>query len=227
MEAEVLRDSILAVTGELSLDAGGPGVYPQINEDVARQAQHRMGSLAPAYRASPAKRDRNRRSIYTFQQRSLIDPMLEVFNAPSLDMSCERRDTATVPTQAFTLFNGQFAHDMALALAAKLDRQPVRAAFQRVLGRLPDAAEEKAAQATLEKLTKLHAATPAPPRPAAKPVVHTITSELTGEQHRFTHQEDPAAFEHNLHPSQTTPAVRALADIVLALLNSNEFIYVY
>ena len=227
VEAEVLRDSILAVTGELSLDAGGPGVYPQINEDVARQAQHRMGSLAPAYRASPAKRDRNRRSIYTFQQRSLIDPMLEVFNAPSLDMSCERRDTATVPTQAFTLFNGQFAHDMALALAAKLDRQPVRAAFQRVLGRLPDAAEEKAAQATLEKLTKMHAATPAPPRPAAKPVVHTITSELTGEQHRFTHQEDPAAFEHNLHPSQTTPAVRALADIVLALLNSNEFIYVY
>ena len=227
VEAEVLRDGILAVTGELSLDAGGPGVYPQINEDVARQAQHRMGSLAPAYRASPAKRDRNRRSIYTFQQRSLIDPMLEVFNAPSLDMSCERRDTATVPTQAFTLFNGQFAHDMALALAAKLDRQPVRAAFQRVLGRLPDAAEEKAAQATLEKLTKMHAATPAPPRPAAKPVVHTITSELTGEQHRFTHQEDPAAFEHNLHPSQTTPAVRALADIVLALLNSNEFIYVY
>ena len=116
---------------------------------------------------------------------------------------------------------------MALALAAKLDRQPVRAAFQRVLGRLPDAAEEKAAQATLEKLTKMHAATPAPPRPEAKPVVHTITSELTGEQHRFTHQEDPAAFEHNLHPSQTTPAVRALADIVLALLNSNEFIYVY
>ena len=227
VEAEVLRDSILAVTGELSLDAGGPGVYPQINEDVARQAQHRMGSLAPAYRASPAKRDRNRRSIYTFQQRSLIDPMLEVFNAPSLDMSCERRDTATVPTQAFTLFNGQFAHDMALALAAKLDGQPVRAAFQRVLGRLPDAAEEKAAQATLEKLTKMHAATPAPPRLAAKPVVHTITSELTGEQHRFTHQEDPAAFEHNLHPSQTTPAVRALADIVLALLNSNEFAYVY
>jgi len=227
VEAEVLRDSILAVTGELSLDAGGPGVFPQINDDVARQAQHRMGSLAPAYRASPAKRDRNRRSIYSFQQRSLIDPMLEVFNAPSLDMSCERRDTATVPTQAFTLFNGQFVHDMALALAAKLDKQPIRAAFQRVLGRLPDAAEEKAALATLDRLTRLHKATPAPPRPEAKPVVHTITSELTGQQHRFVHQEDPAAFEYNLHPSQTTPAVRALADVVLALLNANEFAYVY
>jgi len=228
VEAEVLRDSILAVTGELSLDAGGPGVFPQINEDVARQAQHRMGSLAPAYRASPAKRDRNRRTIYTFQQRSLIDPMLEVFNAPSLDMSCDRRDTAIVPTQAFTLFNGQFVHDMALALAAKIDgKQPVRSAYLRVLGRLPEATEEREALAALETLTKLHTDTPPPPRPEAKPIVHTITSELTGQQHRFVHQEDPVAFEHNLHPSEVGPAVRALADVILALLNSNEFAYVY
>lgn len=231
VEAEVLRDSILAVTGELSLDAGGPGTFPQINEDVARQAQHRMGSLAPAYRASPSKRDRNRRTIYTFQQRSLIDPMLEVFNAPSLDLSCERRDAATLPTQAFTLFNGQFVHDMALALAAKLDKQAplqqIRSAYQRVLGRLPDALEEKASLATLTKLAKLHTAAPAPPRPEPKPVVHTITSELTGEQHRFVHQEDPATYEHNLHPSETTPSIRALAGIILALLNSNEFAYVY
>jgi hypothetical protein len=231
VEAEVLRDSILAVTGELSLDAGGPGTFPQINDDVARQAQHRMGSLAPAYRASAKRRDRNRRTIYTYQQRSLVDPMLEVFNAPSLDMSCERRDAATIPTQAFTLFNGQFVHDMALALAAKLDGRPareqVREAFERVLGRAPEAQEERAALASLAELTRLHTATPAPPRAALKPVVHTITSELTGAQHRFVHQEDPEAYEHNLHPSETAPAVRALADVVLALLNSNEFAYVY
>lgn len=231
VEAEVLRDSILAVTGELSLDAGGPGTFPQINEDVARQAQHRMGSLAPAYRASASKRDRNRRTIYTFQQRSLVDPLLEVFNAPSLDLSCERRDTATVPTQAFALFNGQFVHDMALALAAKLQNQPrrqqIRTLFQRVLGRVPDTAEEKASLASLERLSKLHSANPAAPRPAASPVVHTITSELTGAQHRFVHQEDPAVYEHNLHPSEVSPATRALAGVVLALLNSNEFAYVY
>jgi hypothetical protein len=54
-----------------------------------------------------------------------------------------------------------------------------------------------------------------------------ITSELTGEQHRFVQQEDPAAFEENLHPSQVGPGTRALAGIVLALFNSNEFVYVY
>jgi hypothetical protein len=233
MEAEVLRDSILAVTGELSPDTGGPGTFPQINEDVARQPQHRMGSLAPVYRPSPAKRDRNRRTIYTFQQRSLIDPMVEVFNGPSLDLSCERRDAATVPTQAFTLFNGQFAHDMALALAARLDetggspQARIREAFRRVLGRAPEGDEERTAAASLRELEKQHASTAPPPRPKPAPVVHTITSELTGEQHRFVHQEDPAAYEYNLHPSETTPGVRALADVILALLNTNEFAYVY
>jgi hypothetical protein len=65
MEAEVLRDAILCVSGELSPDAGGPGTFSQINDDVARQPLHRMGSLAPAYRASARKRDRNRRTVYT------------------------------------------------------------------------------------------------------------------------------------------------------------------
>ncbi len=225
VEAEVLRDSILAVTGELSPATGGPGTFPQINEDVARQAQHRMGSLAPVYRPSPKKSDRNRRTIYTFQQRSLVNPMVEVFNGPSLDLSCERRDTATIPTQAFTLFNSQFVHDMALALAEKMKGQPVRKVFRRVLGRWPDATEERTLKATLDRLAQLNRE--APPRPASQPVVHTITSELTGAQHRFVHQEDPAAFEHNLHPSEAPPAVRAMADVILALLNSNEFAYAY
>ena len=122
VEAEVVRDGMLAVSGELSLDSGGPGVFPQINEEVARQPQHRMGSLAPAYQVSPRKRDRNRRSIYTFQQRSLMDPLVEVLNGPTLDLACDRRDASTVATQAFALFNSQFAHDQALAFAARLER---------------------------------------------------------------------------------------------------------
>ena len=147
VEAEVLRDSILAVAGELSLDAGGPGVFPQINEDVARQPQHRMGSLAPAYQVSPRKRDRNRRTIYTFQQRSLIDPLVDVFNGPGLDLSCDRRETSTVPTQAFALLNSQFASDMALAFAARVERDApslearIRRAFALAYGRAPSAAE--------------------------------------------------------------------------------------
>jgi hypothetical protein len=233
VEAEVIRDSILAVAGELSPDAGGPGTFPQINEDVARQPQHRMGSLAPVYRASARKRDRNRRTIYTFQQRSLMDPLIDVFNGASMDFSCERREASVIPTQAFSLLNGQFSQDMALAAAARIEREAatpaarITRAFHLTLGRAPSTPELQLSLAHFEKSRAHHTAHPPPPRAAKQPVVHMITSELTGEQHRFVQQEDPAEIEENLHPAQVGPATRALANIMLSLFNSNEFVYVY
>lgn len=233
MEAEELRDSILFVSGELSSDAGGPGTFPQINEDVARQPLHRMGSIAPAYLPSAKKSERNRRSIYMFQQRSLIDPMVEVFNGPNLDISCERRDAATIPTQAFTLWNSQFSQDMALALAMRAGEgaasvtQQITRAFQLAFGRNPEAKELQLAIAHYNKQVKHHRSTPPAPRPKAKPVIHMLTSELTGEKFEFLQQGDPQPYEHNTHLSEVSPEARALADLALVLLNSNEFIYVY
>jgi hypothetical protein len=233
LEAEELRDSILAVSGELSPSAGGPGTYPQINDDVARQPRHAMGSLQPLYRPSARKADRNRRSIYSFQQRSLIDPMIEVFNGPTLDLSCERRESSTIPTQAFALFNAQFVHDMALGMANRLhqsERTPearIERAFQLVFNRTPTADELRTVLAHLKAMTARHTDERTPARSQPKRVVHNITSELTGERFQFTHPDDPAEFEHNLHPSEVSPEVRALADVTLTLLNSNEFVYVY
>ncbi|MBM3786360.1 MAG: DUF1549 domain-containing protein [Acidobacteria bacterium] len=233
IEAETLRDSVLQAAGELSSDRGGPGTFPDINEDVARQPQHRMGSLSPVYRPSALKRQRNRRTVYTFQQRSLMDPMIEVFNGASMDLSCERRDASTVPTQAFTMFNSRWMHDMSLALAARVEKEratPVARLselFVRVYGRRPRPDELKTAMAAYANLLKQHTASTPVPRETAKPVVHMITSELTGEQHRFVQQDDPVRYEHNLHPSEASPQARAMADVALALFNSNEFVYVY
>jgi hypothetical protein len=233
IEAEVLRDAILAVSGELSLEAGGPGVFPQINEDVARQPQHRMGTLAPPYFPSPEKSQRNRRTIYTFQQRSLIDPLVEVFNAPSLDLSCDRRESSTIPTQAFALFNSQFAHDMALAFAARLSkeaptaRQQITRAFELTYSRPPTPKELQLSLSHLNRMKAHHELHPPPPIEAAKPIVHAITSELTGEVFTFTQSPPPTKYEANLHPSQVNANTRALADLTLALINSNEFLYVY
>jgi hypothetical protein len=233
VEAEVLRDSILSVSGELSLEAGGPGVFPQINEDVARQPQHRMGSLAPAYHPSPLKRQRNRRAIYAFQQRSLVDPMIEVFNGPGPDLSCERREASTVPTQAFALFNSAFVHDMALAFAARIEAEAkgtdgrIRRAFQLAYGRHPDLREMNASRRHIRQMLAIHQKTPPPPRSERRPLVHKITSELTGETFEFRQQDDPAPLEANLHPSEVGAETRALADFVLVLLNSDEFVYLY
>jgi hypothetical protein len=233
IEAEELRDSILAVSGELSLEAGGPGTFPQINEDVARQPQHRMGSLAPAYHPSPLKRQRNRRTVYTFQQRGLMDPMIEVFNGPGADLSCERRESSTVPTQAFALFNSAFVHDMALAFAARLEREGnsldgrITRAFQLALGRAPDPTELQASRRHVLRMEETHRATPPPPTPQKKPLVHKITSELTGAVFEFVQQDDPAPYEANLQPADVGPSTRALADFALVLFNSNEFVYVH
>jgi hypothetical protein len=233
MEAESLRDSILAVSGELSLEAGGPGVFPQINDDAAQQPRHAMGSLQPAYHPSPKKSQRNRRTVYTFQQRSLIDPMVEVFNGPSLDMSCERREASTVPTQAFALFNSQFVHDMALAMATRLEREArtdaerVDRAFLLAYGRKADAKERDLALAHLKRQVRYHESTDPPARANKKPIVHTITSELTGEKSTFVQPDDPVEYEENLQPRDVPPHTRALADLALVILNSNEFLYVY
>ena len=68
-------------------------------------------------------RQRNRRTVCTFQQRSLVDRMIQVFNGPSLDLSCERRKASTVPTQALGLFKSQLTNDSALAMAVRLERE--------------------------------------------------------------------------------------------------------
>ena len=233
VEAEVLRDSILAVSGELSDDTGGPGTFPQINSDLADQPRHAMGSLRPAYRASPTKRKRNRRSIYSFQARSLVDPLIEVFNGAGMDMSCERRDATTVPTQAFSLLNSELSHDMALAVALRLQRErtdlaeQVKRAFELAYGRPAAVREVELALAHVEKMTALHRETPPPPKQPREPLVRSITSELTGENFRFEEQEDPAEYEENVHSSEVDAPTRALADFALVLFNSNEFVYVY
>jgi hypothetical protein len=61
LTAEELRDSILAVSGELSPHAGGPGTYPEINTDVALQPRQIMGTIAPVYHESPTREERHRR----------------------------------------------------------------------------------------------------------------------------------------------------------------------
>ncbi len=117
LAAEELRDSLLAITGELNAEMSGPGVFPEINWEVARQPRHIMGSIAPAYIPDPTPAERHRRSIYAFRIRTLPDPLLEVFNRPGADTSCDRRDATTVTPQVFAWFNSQFVNDRALALA--------------------------------------------------------------------------------------------------------------
>lgn len=233
LAAEELRDSLLAISGELSRQRGGPGVFPEINWEVALQPRHIMGAVAPAYQPSPRREQRNRRSIYAYRYRTLADPLLEVFNQPSSDISCERRDETTVTPQVFALLNSHFAQDRAIAMASHLEKLAetgagrIRCAFLLAYGRAPSKEELKACLQHLVEMEDYHHEHA--PVPVALPVVveREMFEELTGETFTFTEELDVMRnYERDLKPWEVKPQTRALADICLVLMNSNEFVYV-
>jgi len=135
LTAEELRDSILAVNGSLNLArVGGPSIYPVIPQEVL-QGQSRPGA---GWGKSPPQ-DITRRSVYIHVKRSLIPPLIALFDGPDVDFSCPVRHTTTLPTQALTMINSQFIHEEAAVLAQWAIRQAgpdVRAQVQCVLERV-------------------------------------------------------------------------------------------
>jgi len=124
------------------------------------QPRHIMGSIAPSYQPSRTPERRNRRTIYAFRTRTLANPMLEVFNRPGPDLSCERRDETTVTPQVFALFNGRTTQQRAIALAARLQQErktlagQIQRAFELVYGRAPTEQQQAACAAVVEQLSR-------------------------------------------------------------------------
>ncbi len=143
LTSEEIRDSILAVTGQLNDTMYGPGVYPEIPDEV-KAGQSQPGS---GWRKSPPE-DQARRSIYVHVKRSLMLPILESYDQAETDRSTPVRFATTQPTQALGMINGSFMNAQAHALAARLrleagtDLEPrVTLALRLATGREPTAAE--------------------------------------------------------------------------------------
>ena len=233
LSAEELRDSMLQVSGELSGAMGGAPVFPEINLEAALQPRHIMGGLAPPYKPSPTREQRNRRTIYTAQIRTLINPMLQVFNEPVTDVSCEQRDATTVTPQVFALFNSQCAHDFALAMAVRLEKtshnrsKQIGTAFRLAYGRLPTKQEKQMCARHLDQMTS-HQRQNKPAKFEFPPkLVRSMIEEMTGENFEFEEDWDMSKYEYNLQPTEVSAETRALADLCLVLMNANEFVYVY
>jgi hypothetical protein len=235
LSAEEIRDSMLLVSGELNLTAGGIPARPEINLEVAMQPRHIMGSVAPAYQPSPTPAERNRRTIYAERIRTLRDPLLEVFNQPSLDVSCESRDSSTITPQSFTLLNSQNSFDRAIAMANRLCQKyataehQIQQAFRLALGRNPTDAELRKCVAHFDQMLQIHETNPPTPIQPPTYVVREMVEEMTGLTFFWVEDLDVYASEYqpDLKPWDVTPEVRAMADVCLVLFNSNEFVYVY
>ncbi len=139
LTAEEIRDSILAVSGQLNLTMSGPGVFPEIPAEVM------AGQSIPGrgWGKSSAE-NQARRSIYVHAKRSLIMPILEGFDQAETDRSSPVRFSTTQPTQALGMINGTFLHKQAATLADRLKREAgddlngqVRLALRLTTGRQP------------------------------------------------------------------------------------------
>jgi hypothetical protein len=175
LDAEALRDALLARGGNLRLDRiGGPSFAP----DIPADALEGLSMKGAAWKPSPPE-EQGRRGVYVFAKRGLLPPLLTTFDLPDTTLPSCRRDVTTVPTQALALLNNPFVHAQSAALAKRVgtkfdrDGQAVRA-WRLALGRDPRPPELAAAVAHLERQAALFAGRPDPALDALASLCHVL-----------------------------------------------------
>ena len=145
IEAEGIRDSILAVSGNLDRARGGPSFY--LHEVDRENVYH----YHPKEAFGPAD---TRRMVYAFKVRMEQDGIFGAFDCPDGSLVMPKRSVSTTPLQALNLFNSRFILDQSQTFAERLrheaGEQPesqVRAAWQLAFNRTPQRAEAEEAMA--------------------------------------------------------------------------------
>ena len=154
LDAEGIRDLIIAASGVLDPKSSGPYVPTPRNGDGEVLADE----SAPGARA---------RSVYLQHRRTQVPTWLVNFDAPSLVFNCTRRARTTMPLQSLSLLNSEFTLQRARDLVLRLDREcgvseraRIQRAFLLVCGREPDASERSASEEFLRHQLSLYTAHP-------------------------------------------------------------------
>ena len=120
LTAEEVRDSMLAVSGNLNLKMGGPSIFPEMPEEVLRtSSKFKAGGF---WRVSKGDA-KYRRSVYIFVRRSMLMPIMTNFDFADTDQACAVRFTSVRPTQALSQMNSKFSTDQAALFAERLKRE--------------------------------------------------------------------------------------------------------
>jgi hypothetical protein len=124
LEAEVLRDEALAVSGLLARTVGGPSAHPPQPPGISELTY--AGSAKWVESTGP---ERHRRGLYTWFQRTSPYPMLMTFDAPDSNVCVVRRERSNTPLQALTLMNDAVFVECAQALGRRIVTEvPARSA---------------------------------------------------------------------------------------------------
>jgi len=197
VDAEIVRDLALAVSGLLNPRVGGPSVRPPQPAGVYAFTQR-----SASWKTSKGP-DGYRRGMYTFFMRSAPYPMLTTFDSPRFNNACTRRSRSNTPIQALTMANDAVILDVARALGRRIigsadnDNQRIRIAFELCFSRPPDDME-----------------------------IERVRRFLARQQAAFAASRDDAvAFAGDQWPSTTRPAdAAAWTSVSRLLINLDEFI---
>jgi hypothetical protein len=201
LDAESLRDSVLAVSGKLCGEMFGSPVPIMPDEvgqiivgvDTRDTAGRPTGKFVPIHQAE------FRRSLYVQMRRTTPLSLLETFDAPDMRPNCELRNSSTVSPQSLLLMNNEFVIAQATEMAQRLEAQTA----------------DRTAQVTQAwRLTSGHAPQEAQLEGALK-FLDAQAVELTAVK----------LVEKSKTP-ELSPATKALASYCQALLSSNRFLYV-
>lgn len=118
LSAEQVRDSVLAVTGQLNEEQFGDVMYPTLSAEVLASQ-----SVPGSGWGDSSPSDQARRSIYIHVKRSLPVPLLSAFDFPETDISCEARFLTTQPAQSLAMLNSDWMQQQAQALLDRVRRE--------------------------------------------------------------------------------------------------------
>lgn len=146
LSGEMVRDTLLTLTGDLNDNRLGPGIRPPLPAEITATL------LKNQWPVTQNAADHNRRSIYLFVRRNLTYPLFQVLDKPDANRSCPARNPTTTAPQALELMNSEFMVERARQLANQIAHAThddgnafCEKAFQAILGRSASPAELQAA----------------------------------------------------------------------------------
>lgn len=212
LDAEVIRDATLATSGALNKAMYGPPVpvRPDVHGQIVVGVDKTEGDNKMPVEVA-LKGEEFRRGIYIQVRRSRPLAMLHAFDAPVMEVNCERRQSSTVATQSLMLMNSQFMLDQAARFAHRLQKE---------------AGDDRAQQITLAWQLAFSRPPTEPERTDALDFLARQFDHLksTGEN-QVPEKKDEKAKSAKSAP-KPAPEMQALTDLCQALLSANEFLYV-
>jgi hypothetical protein len=206
LEGETIRDAILSVAGTLNPQVGGPSIKVPLEPEVYDQI-FTEGERDGLWMVTPEVTQHSRRSLYLFAKRNVRLPLLEAFDQPDRLTPCADRGKSIYAPQALILMNGPFAQEQSRAAASNLLKhapnsidEQVRIIFRRAYSRQPDDEELTMAKQFLSSQAEM--------------IADRLRARL------------PVGVPEQLPAGADVPHAVALADFCLAIMNSNEFVYV-